>query len=145
MRFKFFPHTADAKFQAYGKNLNEAFANAAVAMFSIMTDCSKIKPEIRKNVNVEAADLKALLYNFLEELVFLMDTEDFLLSRVDIIKISRKAANKASAERYALAAAFTGDRAEGYETQSLVKAITYSEMEITEKKGHCAVQAVVDI
>ena len=43
VKFKFLEHTADAKFQAYGKNMEEAFSNAALAMFSIITDTKKIK------------------------------------------------------------------------------------------------------
>ena len=41
-KYKFFEHTADAKFQAYGKSVEEAFSNAALAMFSVITDTSKI-------------------------------------------------------------------------------------------------------
>ena len=35
-------HTADVAFIAYGKDLNEAFENAAKAMFNVMTDISKV-------------------------------------------------------------------------------------------------------
>ena len=150
-KFEFLEHTADAKFRAYGKTLGDAFANAAVAMFSIMTDCSKVKPVVKKRVSVHASDVKALLYSFLEELVFMMDTEDFLLSRVDALSIVNSAAGKggnaqaSGARQYALKATVSGDKAQGYETQSLVKAVTYSEMEVTERKGASWVQVVVDI
>ena len=43
MKYKFFNKTADIKFQAYGKNLEEAFINAALAMTSIMIDYKLIK------------------------------------------------------------------------------------------------------
>ena len=45
MKFKFLEHTADAKFQAFGKNLEETFANAALALTKLMTD-SKVKTKI---------------------------------------------------------------------------------------------------
>jgi len=32
MRFKFFKHTADVEFEAYGKTIEEAFENAAIAL-----------------------------------------------------------------------------------------------------------------
>ncbi|MEM4115299.1 MAG: archease, partial [Saccharolobus sp.] len=39
--FEFFDHTADIGIRAYGRSLEEAFANAALAVFEIMTDTSK--------------------------------------------------------------------------------------------------------
>ena len=48
VKFRFLEHTADAKFQAYGKNIEEAFSNAALAMFSVITDIKKInKKEVK--------------------------------------------------------------------------------------------------
>ena len=37
-RFEFLEHTADAYIIAYGKDLAEAFENAALAMFEVMTN-----------------------------------------------------------------------------------------------------------
>ncbi|MDO8740543.1 MAG: archease [Candidatus Woesearchaeota archaeon] len=134
-KYKFFEHTADAKFQAYGKTLEEAFSNAALAMFSVMTDIKKIKPKIKKEISVEGIDQKQLLYNFLEEFLFLMDTEFLLLSNVEKIKIN---ANKLTATAFF-------DKAENYETHGDVKAVTYQEMEINQEKDKVMVQVVVDI
>ena len=78
VKYRFLEHTADAKFQAYGKDMEEAFSNAALAMFSILTDTKKIKKKIKKGIEARGHDLKSLLYNYLEELLFLIDTENFL-------------------------------------------------------------------
>ena len=40
--YEFLPHTADVKFLAYGKTLEEAFQNAALATFQVMST-KKIK------------------------------------------------------------------------------------------------------
>ena len=135
MKYKFFEHTADAKFQAYGKTLEEAFANAARAMFAIMTDVKKIKPKIKKEIQVKGIDQKQLLYNFLEEFLFLIDTKSLLLSKVEEIKIKNNE----------LKAVALFDKADNYETQGDVKAVTYQEMEIKKEKGRFVVQVVVDI
>ena len=81
-KFKFLEHTADAKFQAFGKNLEEAFSNAALAMFSVITNTRKVKENVSHDIECSSKDLKSLLYDFLEELVFLIDTENFLLNKV---------------------------------------------------------------
>jgi len=135
MKYKFLEHTADAKFQAYGKSLEEAFSNAALAMFSIMTDTGKVKAKIEKKINVKGDDLKSLLYGFLEELLFLLDSESFILNKIKNIKIKKN-------KKFALSAIATGDKiSDKYELHGEVKAVTYSEMEIDKKM----VQVVVDL
>jgi len=119
MKFKFFEHTADAKFQAYGKDLEEAFSNAAIAMYNVITDTNKIKAKIKK------------------EFLFLMDTEDFLLSKVEKLKINKMD------DTYELMAVAYGDKVGSYEVKGDIKAVTYQEMEI--KKKPAMVQVVVDI
>ncbi|MFH0936439.1 MAG: archease [Candidatus Woesearchaeota archaeon] len=133
MKYKFLEHKADAKFQAFGKTLEEAFSNAALAMFSLMTNIKKVKGKIEKRINVKGYDKKALLYNFLEELLFLLDKDSFLLSKIKKIKIKD---NK-------LEAIVLGDKAINYETHGEVKAVTYNEMEIKEKPY--MLQVVVDM
>ena len=135
MKYKFLKHTADAKFQAFGKTLEEAFANSALAMFSVMTDIKKIKPKIKKSIHVKGIDQKQLLYNFLEEFLFLIDTEFLLLSKVEDIIIKNNELN---------ATAFF-DKAKEYETHGDVKAVTYQEMEIKREKNKFIVQVVVDV
>jgi SHS2 domain-containing protein len=136
MKYKFFEHTADAKFQAYGRTMEEAFSNAALAMFSVITDHEKVKTKSEERVEVDGSDRQSLLYNFLEELLFLLDTKGFLLHEVRELKIMG----------HKLRAVLAGDTETGkYEIDGDVKAVTYNQMEISEEKGKCMVQVVVDI
>jgi len=82
-KFKFLEHTADIKFQAQGKSLEEAFENSALAMFGAMSD-KKINPKIKKKIKVNGKDLENLIYNFLEELIFLLDSKNFFVSRTRV-------------------------------------------------------------
>jgi len=127
---------ADAQFRAYGSSLEEAFANAALAMASIMYDYVKIKPAEEREIKIEGNDLQSLLYNFLEEILFLLDTENFLLHSVKEIKIKNNQ----------LEAVLVGDtKVENYELFGQVKAVTYNEMKIEKEKDIYMVQVVVDI
>ena len=135
-KFKFFEHTADAKFQAYGKTLPESFSNAALAMMSIMVDYETVENVITKEITTKGNDEMAILYNFLEELLFLLDTEGFLLHKVEEISI----------DNGKLSATVVGDTdIDRYELLGEVKAVTYNEMEIVEKKDDVMVQVVVDL
>ena len=135
MKYKFFKHTADAKFRAYGKTLEETYTNAALAMFSVITE-NKVKAVFSEEVFVRGKDLVSLLYNFLEELLFLFDTKSFLLARVKDIEI----------HDFTLSAILEGDiNIDEYEVSGNVKAVTYNEMEVIEKDGHFEILAVVDL
>ncbi len=139
MKYKFLKHTADAKFQAFGKNLEEAFSNAAIAMFEVIIKTRKIEKNITKKIEVKAKDKESLLYKWLEELLYLLDTEFFVLNNVKNIKIKKE-------EDYTLKAEVTGDTfKEKYERFGAVKAVTYEEMFIKEEKGKVIVQVILDI
>lgn len=139
-KYEFLDHTADAKFRAYGKSLEEAFANAAIAMTNIMFDTEKVEGKINKSIEAEADDLKSLLVNFLSEFVYLVDAEGFILKKVVSLTINKKGSG------YRLAAVAKGERySDKHEVLGDVKAVTYAEMEIKEEKGKCWVQVVVDI
>lgn len=139
-KFRFFEHTADMKFQAYGRTMEEAFGNAALALFSIVTEPEKISRAITKVIMAEGPDIKSLLYHFLEELLVLLDTENFLLNSVGNATIEKKA------KGYSITASAIGDYySEKYETHGDVKAITYNEMKVEQDKGMFVVQVVPDI
>ena len=136
-KFKFLEHTADMKFQAYGKTIEEAFKNSALALISVMTK-DKIKEKEKKKIKIEGKDLENLLYNFLEEFLILLDSENFVLSKIRKIKIEKK-------KHYSLVADISGDNAENYEFNLDVKAVTYNEMFVKKEKDKFICQVVVDV
>jgi len=136
MKFKILEHTADGKFQAFGKTLEEAFENSALAMLSLMTN-DKIKERIKKKIKVKGKDLKQLLYNFLEEILFLLDSNNFILSKINKIKINK--------EKLILEADLSGDNVKNYEIFGNVKAVTYNSMEIKKERGKFIIQVIVDM
>jgi SHS2 domain-containing protein len=135
----FLPHTADAKFRAYGASLDEAFKNAAYAMTSIITD-DKIKSKVKQKISVKSEDEKSLLYDFLEQFLILLDVKGFLLAKINKIKIEK------TKKGFKLDAEISGDNhPENYQTKTTIKAVTYQEMEIKKQKGKVILQVVVDI
>jgi SHS2 domain-containing protein len=137
--FRFLDHTSDAKFQAFGRTMEEAFTNAALATASLMWDVKTIARTVRHPVLVRGRDLEQLLVNFLGEIIYLVETQRFILGTDQKIRI-----RKISGE-YVLKGVFWGDSDPGkYRIFGEVKAVTYNEMKI-EKNGHVTVQVVVDI
>lgn len=142
-KFKFLPHTADAKFQAFGLTLEEAFSHAALALCSLMWEPSRIDLTQELDIEVTGRDLEQLLMNFLEEILYLYETQNFLLGEVDELKISKRTTDSG----YLLRAKFKGDRIKEKDERVFgdVKAITYNEMKIIQESGKVLIQVVVDI
>jgi len=132
--FRFLDHTADIKFKAYGKSLNEAYGNVVLAVAEVLAKENKIKSGRKVQVELEGSDRKNLLYNFIEELIYLLDAEGFVV-KSGKVKIS---GNKLNAE-------LIGDDSKNYKGLDHIKAATYAEMIVRQGKKGWEVQAVVDV
>ncbi|MBS3168616.1 archease [Candidatus Woesearchaeota archaeon] len=129
MKYKFFDHTADVLFEAYGKNLEELFENAALATESIMVETKSIKKKEQYDIFLQASDIENLLYDFLSELIFLKDTEGLLFSKFSIIITCSKG-------KYELNAKCEGDfiDRERHELIADAKAVTLHEFKVEQKE-----------
>ena len=126
MKYRLLEHTADAMVEAYGKDLGERFGNAAYAMFDLMTDVTKVKPKGELEVTLTAESREQLLVDFLQELLFLHETEDLVLSKFDV-KTDGK-----SLEALVWGEGFDEKR---HSKHAVVKAITYHRLEFDDAKG----------
>ncbi|MEK6817541.1 MAG: archease [Nanoarchaeota archaeon] len=135
-KFKFLTHTADIKFQASGKTLKEVYENSALALFNTIYD-KKIKNKKKFKISVKGHDLESLLYNFLEEMLVLIDSKNFLPAKIKILNFNKKT--------FKIEAEILGDDAENYQISMHVKAITYNEMFIKGEKNKFMTQVVLDI
>jgi SHS2 domain-containing protein len=138
-KYIFLEHTGDAKFQAFGETLEEAFGNAALALTDIVIEQKQVQSIQRKSITFKSENVKSLLYDFLEKVLVLMDQDHFVISKVESLKITRS-------NGYYLSAVLVGDvGVDKYEYKRQVKAITYNEMEIEDKPRNVMVQVVVDL
>jgi SHS2 domain-containing protein len=139
MAYKFIEHTADVKFQASGKTLEDAFNFAFFALKETIAGDIIILPQIKKQISINGTDISNLLYNFLEEFLVLLDSESFLASKIENIEIDQK--------NFTLKATVSGDKAENYSFTNDVKAVTYNEMfaKQDENSGEWLLQVVLDV
>jgi SHS2 domain-containing protein len=134
-------HTADEIVVATGRTLEEAFENAAIGVYEVITDTSKVKPARRVDVRVRGDDLENLLYRWIEELLIITDSEGLVFSIARVCRIQKEN------DGYSLDGAVWGEPfdPERHEHRTIVKAMTYAQMEIR-KEGDCwRLQFVVDI
>ncbi len=140
-KFDFLEHTADVYIAAYGTNLNEAFENAALAMFEVMTDTKKVNPAHRDNFSVDAEDEYALLYNWLEALLVKFEVNGIVYSEFKVQSI------KETKEGFSLEATACGETfdPEKHPQKVGVKAVTYHQMEFIKERERVTLMFLLDI
>jgi SHS2 domain-containing protein len=129
--------TADVAFIAYGKNLNELFSNAALAMLEIMINTRQIKPKIKKVVKAFGEDFESLMFNWLNALLVYVDGENLAFSKFDV---------KVNEKKFSLIAICKGEKIDSkkQETRTVVKAATYHKLEIKKDK-YWKARVIIDI
>ena len=124
-KFEYFDVTADIGFYAFGKNLNEAFENAGLAIFNIISNTDNIDPQKSIEFEITSEDEVSLLYDYLEELLFYHEVEFMLFSEF-IIEIEK------TDDDYHLKAIIKGEDInwDKHERDCEIKAITFHQMEV---------------
>ena len=135
MKYKFLEHTADVKFQAFGKSADELFENSSLALKEAICGKIKIKGIKEKVIKVKGKDFESLMYKFLEEILYLLDSSNFLISKIKEIKV----------KDFTLNAVLLGDNPKNYWFTNSVKAVTYNEMFIKKEKKGWISQVVLDV
>ena len=140
-KFKFLEHTADVYIATHGKNLEEAFENAALAMFEVMTDTEKVSPNEEDSVEVEAEDEYALLYSWLEALLVKFETKNMLYSKFKISHLEE------TADGFRIKATAWGEKfnVEKHTQKVGVKAVTYHRMKIIKETDKVMLEFILDI
>jgi protein archease len=82
--------TADVAFEAWGENVQDMFIAAAEASMNVMVDeLNSIEAFEHRRIRIWAESVDMLLFEFIQELIFLKDAEQLLL-RVSRILIEKE-------------------------------------------------------
>ncbi len=136
--FEYLEHTADIKFRAYGQTPEQMMENAAAALFSSMTDLSKVQVKETWKTELKSPDLEQLAYSWLSEIVFLFETESAVFSTFKV--------NLDQKEEWTLEAEIGGERLDlkRHAFDNEVKAVTLHEFQVKKNDVWC-VQVVLDV
>jgi SHS2 domain-containing protein len=128
--------TSDVMFEATGKTLNGVFENAAAALFEIIAQAGKVKPVKKVKTTVKGESLGDLMFNWLQELITLVDTEEMFFSKF-VVKVDEKAKT--------LNAVCCGEPASPEKAGTVVKAVTYYKYKFEKTKAGYRINAALDI
>ena len=135
--FEIIDHTADVGIIAYGADLKQLFSNAALALFSLVTEPESIRQELQRDVKIISEDKGSLLVEWLNELIYLFDAEHILFSRFDIERLTNDG----------LKASCYGENVDPlrHKIRIGVKAATYHMLKIDKDSNGYRVQIILDI
>jgi len=141
-KFEFLEHTADVYVRSFGASMQEAYENAALAMFETMTKTGKVAQKKVETITVEAEDPYALLYSWLEALLVNSEINGMLFSKFQITDWTE------TAESFKITAQVWGEKfqPEKHLQKVAVKAVTYHRMVVMhEKEGNVVLEFILDI
>jgi len=133
--------TADIAFEATGRDLPELFSDAADATMNVMIDnLDSVEPRETRQIQLSNDEIDMLLFDFLQELIYLKDAERLLL-RVRKVQIDEK--NK----KYFLRAEVAGEHLDDarHQQRADVKAVTLHDFSVEKKNGDWRARVMLDI
>ncbi len=140
-KYEYLEHTADIKFIAYGKTLEEIFENAALAMFNVIIDTEKVSGETGREIYLNSPDLESLLVDWLSELLYLFEVDEIVFRKFRVEEINEEKGE------YSIKARAAGEKyyPESHPFETEIKAVTYNQLEVKKIDDGWKAQVVVDI
>ena len=136
-KWEHFPHQADIGIRGVGPTKEQAFEQSALALTAVITNVDKVEPEHKVEITCQAVDDELLLFDWLNSLLFEMDTRKMLFSSFEI-----------QLNENTLKATAWGEKIDIQKHQPTVevKAATYTALSVRqEKDGNWTAQCVVDV
>jgi len=127
---RFVPHTGEVEVEIEAGSPAGVFAEAVLALAELIGD-EEGEPGMRR-IAADAADRATLLAAWLEELVFLAETEGFVAQDVVELDVRERSLRGAVAGRSST-------------PRQLVKAVTYHDLAFEEREGSWFARLVLDV
>mgnify|MGYP006280453545 CR=1 FL=1 len=130
-------HTADFAYRAFGKDKAKLFKNAAKGLIHFLVEKEKAEKssEKKKTLIFKAEDQETLLVDFLRELLYLIEVEKLILTKIISLKIKEKS----------LKVNLILTKYNELKKKTDIKAITYHNIEIKHKDQYFQTDIICDV
>ena len=131
------------KFMQWGIHLEQTIREVVLAMMNVMTSSENIRSEETRETTLSSSDLEILVVNYLTEYLYYFDAERLLFSDVTISPIQF---NEETGE-YTISSISYGEKfdPQRHEMKTEIKAVTYSFLEVIQKKEKSEIWIVFDL
>lgn len=138
MAFETFEHTADIGIRGIGKTMEQAFEEAAKAMFSVMVNIKAVEPTKGIKLIIQIGGMKkdGLFVEWLNRLVAEKDISGMMFSKFKVKIDDKRLVGTAWGELF---------DPKKHKPEVEVKAATYSQLKVEKKKGKWIAQCILDI
>ncbi|GFH46887.1 protein archease-like [Chaetoceros tenuissimus] len=143
--YEYLNHTADIQLHSWSTSFKGALEQLVIAMFGYMTTLEKIEIDneysiqVASNVHAEGHDLESLVFNYLDDWLFLFHTTFFIPKEVTVSNIDMT--------NFSIQSSGMGEKLNlaKHDQGTEIKAITYSNMQVNLDKEKCDIYVIVDI
>ena len=136
MRYKLIDHTADFGIHVFGTDPKDLFANAAYALFDLITDIDTLSDLDESNIRVFGEDWPDMMVNWLRELLYLWSGKELLVKKVHIQFLTE---NELSAN--VMTDPYDPDR---HAVKIEIKAVTYHQIQVFDSGNGWQAQIIFD-
>ncbi|MGD8352692.1 MAG: archease [Pseudomonadota bacterium] len=129
--------TADLGLKAWGPSVQDAFASAARGLAQLIADPPASALPLTRKIQIDAPNLPSLLVRFLNEIIYLQETEGFLPGDVTSLEITDN-----NLEAILKGVIFDPKM---HNINAHIKAATYHGLEIGQEKGEVRIKVIFDV
>ena len=134
--FRYIDHTADVGILVTAPTLGVLFETAAFALTELITNVDGLKLQVERQIQLEENEIETLLVSWLQELLYLLDTEQLVFGRF-----------KVNVKDCSLDAKVWGEpfNPKIHTSKTEIKAVTYHQLEVIESEQGWKAQVIFDI
>ena len=132
-----FPHSADMGIRGYGKTIESAFEQIALALTAVICEPDVVQPKMPVEIQCQSPDQELLLVDWLNALIYEMATRKMLFSRFEV-----------TISDNGLKATVWGETVNRKKHQPAVevKGATYSELKVAQSNSNQWItQCIIDV
>jgi SHS2 domain-containing protein len=164
-KFKVLDISGDVGLRACGKNMEEAFINSSLGMYSLITNLDAVNEKKIIDISVESHSRDGLLVSWLNELIFHFDAYGFIGKKIEVteftpslplpllapcsggIYYTGQGGGLVGGGAYKLKATIAGEEfdPERHEGRLLIKAATYHKLRIEKIDDLWEIDVIFDI
>lgn len=137
-KYRLIDHTADVGLEVWGRTLPELYVHAAEGMCTLLYNLTAVQPREEQTVRAQGHDREEVLVDWLSELLYMAETEEFLPRHFEIVELEeQRLQGQVRGEPFDPERHYWGEG---------IKAVTYHALEIERTdEGEWRVQIIFDI